>query len=249
MTCERIRPLGTVSQAKDAELAVTVPLPKEGPVHDVKWTPAGDYFVVVAGVCLWSEACGGGSSGLNAYSALHMLQVTHPCPDDACTHGPVVACTLGLVTGTEIGCNSPKLVHHRAVTPLYVLACCGVGSMTWQLRTSHCTASISTVSPAVKHPGCKPATCLCAADARSVAAKDPNIRVCCFGGTPPRGTGLAMHVHVQSVLAETGYEHRMSYTWGRVHLLSKGYVSTVFLIAPGGQDEFTSLATQTPTQH
>ncbi|MEW5320441.1 MAG: hypothetical protein WDW38_011515 [Sanguina aurantia] len=37
------------SEAKDAELAVTVPLPKEGPVHDVKWTPAGDYFVVVAG--------------------------------------------------------------------------------------------------------------------------------------------------------------------------------------------------------
>lgn len=36
-------------QAKDVELAVTVPLPKEGPVHDVKWTPAGDYFVVVAG--------------------------------------------------------------------------------------------------------------------------------------------------------------------------------------------------------
>jgi len=26
-----------------------VPLPKDGPVHDVKWSPAGDYFCVVAG--------------------------------------------------------------------------------------------------------------------------------------------------------------------------------------------------------
>lgn len=29
--------------------ATTVPLPKEGPVHDVQWSPAGDYFVTVAG--------------------------------------------------------------------------------------------------------------------------------------------------------------------------------------------------------
>ena len=29
--------------------ATTVPLPKDGPVHDVQWSPAGDYFVTVAG--------------------------------------------------------------------------------------------------------------------------------------------------------------------------------------------------------
>jgi hypothetical protein len=26
-----------------------VAMPKDGPVHDVQWSPAGDYFVVVAG--------------------------------------------------------------------------------------------------------------------------------------------------------------------------------------------------------
>lgn len=26
-----------------------MPLPKEGPVHDVQWSPAGDYFIAVAG--------------------------------------------------------------------------------------------------------------------------------------------------------------------------------------------------------
>lgn len=73
-------------QAKDVELAVTVPLPKEGPVHDVKWTPAGDYFVVVAGGGFWSEACGGVSSGIKVYFApAYVAEVDHPGPDDACT--------------------------------------------------------------------------------------------------------------------------------------------------------------------
>ncbi|KAG2430016.1 hypothetical protein HYH02_013844 [Chlamydomonas schloesseri] len=45
-----------------ADEAVTVPLPKEGPVHDVQWSPAGDYFIAVAGfmpakVTLFSAAC------------------------------------------------------------------------------------------------------------------------------------------------------------------------------------------------
>jgi uncharacterized protein with WD repeat len=29
--------------------ATTVPLPKEGPVHDVQWSPKGDFFLTVAG--------------------------------------------------------------------------------------------------------------------------------------------------------------------------------------------------------
>ncbi|EFJ45878.1 eukaryotic translation initiation factor [Volvox carteri f. nagariensis] len=42
--------------------AVTVPLPKEGPVHDVQWSPTGDYFITVAGfmpakVTLFNAAC------------------------------------------------------------------------------------------------------------------------------------------------------------------------------------------------
>ncbi|PNW80053.1 hypothetical protein CHLRE_08g375900v5 [Chlamydomonas reinhardtii] len=45
-----------------AEDAVTVPLPKEGPVHDVQWSPAGDYFIAVAGfmpakVTLFNALC------------------------------------------------------------------------------------------------------------------------------------------------------------------------------------------------
>ncbi|WIA28435.1 hypothetical protein OEZ86_010979 [Tetradesmus obliquus] len=32
-----------------ADEACAVAMPKEGPVHDVQWSPAGDYFVVVAG--------------------------------------------------------------------------------------------------------------------------------------------------------------------------------------------------------
>jgi translation initiation factor 2A len=32
-----------------ADDAAAVPLPKEGPVHDVQWSPQGDYFAVVAG--------------------------------------------------------------------------------------------------------------------------------------------------------------------------------------------------------
>jgi translation initiation factor 2A len=31
------------------DAACSVALPKEGPVHDVQWSPAGDFFVVVAG--------------------------------------------------------------------------------------------------------------------------------------------------------------------------------------------------------
>lgn len=37
------------ADAAKAENACTVPLPKEGPVHDVQWSPAGDYFIAVAG--------------------------------------------------------------------------------------------------------------------------------------------------------------------------------------------------------
>lgn len=32
-----------------ADSACAVPLPKEGPVHDVQWSPAGDFFITVAG--------------------------------------------------------------------------------------------------------------------------------------------------------------------------------------------------------
>lgn len=50
------------SDPKAADQACTVPLPKEGPVHDVQWSPAGDYFITVAGfmpakVTLFSASC------------------------------------------------------------------------------------------------------------------------------------------------------------------------------------------------
>ena len=31
------------------DATTTVPLPKEGPVHDVQWSPNGEFFVTVAG--------------------------------------------------------------------------------------------------------------------------------------------------------------------------------------------------------
>jgi translation initiation factor 2A len=37
------------AEAARADGACAVELPKEGPVHDVAWSPAGDYFCVVAG--------------------------------------------------------------------------------------------------------------------------------------------------------------------------------------------------------
>ncbi len=37
--------------------AATVALPKEGPVHDVQWSPAGDYFLTVAGF-MPAKVCG-----------------------------------------------------------------------------------------------------------------------------------------------------------------------------------------------
>ncbi|GLI68138.1 hypothetical protein VaNZ11_012474 [Volvox africanus] len=45
-----------------ADEAVTVPLPKEGPVHDVQWSPLGDFFIAVAGfmpakVTLFNASC------------------------------------------------------------------------------------------------------------------------------------------------------------------------------------------------
>lgn len=48
------------AEADRGDAACSVALPKEGPVHDVQWSPAGDFFVVVAGfmpakvcVCVW----------------------------------------------------------------------------------------------------------------------------------------------------------------------------------------------------
>ncbi|PNH08063.1 Eukaryotic translation initiation factor 2A [Tetrabaena socialis] len=45
-----------------ADDAVTVPLPKEGPVHDVQWSPTGDCFIAIAGfmpakVTLFNSSC------------------------------------------------------------------------------------------------------------------------------------------------------------------------------------------------
>jgi translation initiation factor 2A len=37
------------AEAARADEACAVAMPKDGPVHDVQWSPAGDYFVVVAG--------------------------------------------------------------------------------------------------------------------------------------------------------------------------------------------------------
>ena len=37
------------ADAARADSVAAVELPKEGPVHDVQWSPAGDYFCVVAG--------------------------------------------------------------------------------------------------------------------------------------------------------------------------------------------------------
>lgn len=37
------------AEAGKGDAACSVALPKEGPVHDVQWSPAGDFFVVVAG--------------------------------------------------------------------------------------------------------------------------------------------------------------------------------------------------------
>lgn len=36
-------------------------MPKDGPVHDVKWSPAGDYFCVVAGFMPAKVRVGGGA--------------------------------------------------------------------------------------------------------------------------------------------------------------------------------------------
>lgn len=40
-----------------ADAACSVTMPKEGPVHDVQWSPAGDFFVVVAGF-MPAKVCG-----------------------------------------------------------------------------------------------------------------------------------------------------------------------------------------------
>lgn len=37
------------ADAARADTVTAVPLPKDGPVHDVKWSPEGDFFCVVAG--------------------------------------------------------------------------------------------------------------------------------------------------------------------------------------------------------
>lgn len=37
------------ADASRADAAAAVPLPKDGPVHDVQWSPQGDFFVAVAG--------------------------------------------------------------------------------------------------------------------------------------------------------------------------------------------------------
>jgi translation initiation factor 2A len=37
------------AEADRGDAACSVELPKEGPVHDVQWSPAGDFFVVIAG--------------------------------------------------------------------------------------------------------------------------------------------------------------------------------------------------------
>jgi uncharacterized protein with WD repeat len=37
------------AEAARADSACSVSMPKDGPVHDVQWSPAGDFFVVVAG--------------------------------------------------------------------------------------------------------------------------------------------------------------------------------------------------------
>jgi uncharacterized protein with WD repeat len=37
------------AEASRADAACSVAMPKEGPVHDVQWSPAGDFFVVIAG--------------------------------------------------------------------------------------------------------------------------------------------------------------------------------------------------------
>jgi translation initiation factor 2A len=62
-----------------ADAAAAVPLPKDGPVHDVQWAPDGGHFVVVAGfmpakVTLFDAACrpvydlGGGPFNFAAWS-------------------------------------------------------------------------------------------------------------------------------------------------------------------------------------
>jgi translation initiation factor 2A len=37
------------AEAGKGDAACSVALPKDGPVHDVQWSPAGDFFVVIAG--------------------------------------------------------------------------------------------------------------------------------------------------------------------------------------------------------
>jgi translation initiation factor 2A len=37
------------AEADRGDAACAVQMPKDGPVHDVQWSPAGDFFVVVAG--------------------------------------------------------------------------------------------------------------------------------------------------------------------------------------------------------
>lgn len=37
------------AEASRADSACSVTMPKDGPVHDVQWSPDGEYFVVVAG--------------------------------------------------------------------------------------------------------------------------------------------------------------------------------------------------------
>jgi uncharacterized protein with WD repeat len=45
------------AEADRGDAACAVELPKEGPVHDVQWSPAGDFFVVIAGF-MPAKVCG-----------------------------------------------------------------------------------------------------------------------------------------------------------------------------------------------
>ena len=70
-----------------ADAACGVELPKEGPVHDVAWSPVGDYFCVVAGnmpakvshsnyALLYSAAHAAWSSGNAALQCCASAQVS-----------------------------------------------------------------------------------------------------------------------------------------------------------------------------
>lgn len=111
------------AEAGKADAACSVALPKEGPVHDVQWSPAGDFFVVVAGFMpakvglvvgrrgAREEGRKGGRVG--GREGLAVEEVVEVSPSTAAVVG--VACWLGLLFWVPPSCRAlpPPPLHTR----------------------------------------------------------------------------------------------------------------------------------------